>query len=174
MSFYMKGITMFYLDNQVNLPWWAIALIVFASILIVLAIIALIISKARHEPFWPTYGNVTWLTFVGWELALISFIWAIICFVSIIFIPVGIQYLKVARLAFWPFGYSPRFRSLNGFKLAINIIWIIVAGWEQALVCFIAGAICCATIVLWPSGLQLFKFGRLVLMPLGSEIVKDN
>ena len=49
MSFYMKGITMFYLDNQVNLPWWAIALIVFASILIVLAIIALIISKVRHQ-----------------------------------------------------------------------------------------------------------------------------
>lgn len=156
-----------------GLPGWAIGLIIGGSVLLLLALISLIISKIRHEKFLPTFANVTWLVLIGWELALVCFIWAIICFVFIIFIPIGIQYLKVARLAFWPFGYSPRFKTLNGFKLAINIIWLILAGWEQALFCFFIGAICCLTIVLWPCGLQLFKFGRLVMMPLGTEIVKD-
>ena len=164
---------MFLENNNVSLPGWAIALIIVAAILLVLIVVSLIISKIRHEKFLPTFANVTWLCVIGWELAVIYFILAIICFIFIIFIPIGIQYLKLARLAFWPFGYSPRFKSLNGFKLAINIIWIIVAGWEQAVGCFILGGLCCITIVLWPCGLQLFKFGRLVLMPLGTEIVKD-
>lgn len=165
---------MFLENTNTSLPGWAIALIIAASVLLVLVIVSLIISKIRGEKFLPTFCNVCWLCLIGWELAVIYFFWAIICFVTIIFIPIGIQYLKLARLAFWPFGYSPRFRSLNGFKLVINIIWIIISGWEQAVICFIAGAICCVTIVLWPCGLQLFKFGRLVLMPLGTEIVKDN
>ena len=165
---------MFLESNGTSLPSWAIALIIAGAVLLVLIIISLIVSKIRHEPFLQTFANVTWLALIGWELALMCFIMGIICFIFIIFIPVGFQYFKAARLAFWPFGFTPRFRSLNGFKLVINIIWIIIAGWEQALVCFIAGAICCITIVLWPCGLQLFKFGRLVLMPLGTEIVKNN
>ena len=160
--------------SGMSLPNWAIALIIAGSVLLVLIIISLIVSKIRHEKFLPTFANVTWLLLIGWELALMCFIAAIICFIWIIFIPIGIQYLKAARLAFWPFGFSPRFKSLNGFKLVINIIWIIIGGWEQALFCFILGAFCCLTIILWPCGLQLFKFGRLVLMPLGTEIVKDN
>ena len=163
-----------FLDNtNTSLPSWAIALIIVASVFLFIALISIPISKIRHEKYLPTFANVTWLLLIGWEFAVISFIWAILCFITIIFIPVGLQYLKVARLAFWPFGFSPRFRSLNGFKLVINIIWIILAGWEQALACFLLGAICCITIILWPCGLQLFKFGRLVLMPLGTEIVKD-
>ena len=163
-----------FLDNtNTSLPSWAIALIIVASVFLFIALISIPISKIRHEKYLPTFANVTWLLLIGWEFAVISFIWAILCFITIIFIPVGLQYLKVARLAFWPFGFSPRFRSLNGFKLVINIVWIILAGLEQALACFLLGAICCVTIILWPCGLQLFKFGRLVLMPLGTEIVKD-
>ena len=165
---------MFLENTNTSLPGWAIGLIIGASVLIVLIIVSLIISKVRHEKFLPTFCNVVWLCLIGWELAIICFLWGIICCITILFIPVGLQYFKAARLAFWPFGYSPRFRSLNGFKLVINIIWIIIAGWEQAVMCFIAGAICCVTIVLWPCGLQLFKFGRLVLMPLGTEIVKND
>ena len=163
------------LDNSgTSLPGWAIGLIIGGSILLVLIIISLIVSAIRGEKFLPTFANVTWLALIGWEMAIIFFVWGIICCITIIFIPVGIQYFKAARLAFWPFGFSPRFRTLNGFKLVINIIWIIISGWEQAVICFVAGAICCITVVLWPCGLQLFKFGRLVLMPLGTEIVKND
>ena len=156
------------------LPGWAIALIVVASVILVLVIISLIVSKIRHEKFLPTFANVTWFVLIGWELAVILFIEGIFCFITILFIPIGIQYWKAARLAIWPFGFSPRFVSLNGFKMVINIIWIIFFGWEQALVCFFFGGLCCITVILWPCGLQLFKFGRLILMPLGTDIVKNN
>lgn len=163
-----------FLTNSNQLPSWAIALIIAGSIILSLVIIAIIISVTTKQKFLPTLANVFWVALIGWILALIYFIAAIFAFITIIFIPIGIQYLKFVRLAIWPFGSSPRFTSLNGFKLVINIIWIIFAGWEQAVYCFVLGAICCLTIVLWPCGLQLFKFGRLVLMPLGTEIVKEN
>ena len=157
-----------------QLPPWAIILIVVGAVMLLLAIVALIISKVTGQKYLPTLGNVYWVCLIGWEMTIIYFLIAIICFVTILFIPVGIQYLKFARLALWPYGFKPAFTSLNGFKLFVNIVWLIFAGWEQALSLYILGGICCITIILWPCGLQLFKFARLTLMPLGTEIVKIN
>ena len=157
-----------------SFPIWALVLIIVASVMIVLALVALIISKATGQKYWPTLGNVYWVTLIGWEMTIVYFIAGALCFISIIFIPIGFQYFKFARLAIWPYGYKPVFTSLNGFKLFVNIVWMIFFGWEGALSAYILGGICCITIILWPCGLQLFKFGRLMLMPLGSEIVKIN
>ena len=55
----------------------------------------------------------------------------------------------------------------------VNILWIIIGGWENALACFISGALMCCTIILIPCGLQMFKFARLMFMPLGTTIEKD-
>ena len=153
-----------------KIPNWAIGLIIAAVVVVILVILALLISLATHKKFLPTLGNVFWAVFIGWEAALIYLIEGVICCIVIIFIPIGLQFFKLARLAIWPFGYKPVFTSLNGFKLFLNIVWIIIGGWENAVVCFIAGGICCVTVVLIPCGLQLFKFGRLVLLPLGSSI----
>ena len=150
-----------------------IPIIVVVLIVIIDLILAVIFYKSFDLTFIKCFSNFLWATFVGWELALYYFFSGVICFISIIFIPVGFQLFKLGRLALWPFGYSPRFTSLNGFKLVVNILWAIFVGWENALACFISGALMCCTIILIPCGLQMFKFARLILLPLGTSIEKD-
>lgn len=136
-------------------------------------ILAVIFYKQMGLTFIKCFSNFLWATFVGWELAFYYLLAGVGCFISIIFIPIGFQFFKLARLALWPFGYSPKFTSLNGFKLVLNIIWIIIGGWENAAGCFLLGILLCCTIIFIPCGLQMFKFARLVIMPLGTSIEKD-
>lgn len=149
-----------------------IPVFVAVGVLILIFLIAIPISKKTNQKYMNVVANLLWVIFVGWELAIIFGLVGVICCVTILFIPIGLQYFKLTRLAIWPFGYKPDFTKLNGFKLALNIIWLILAGWEMAATMFIFGAVCCITIVLIPCGLQLFKFGRLVIMPLGTTIEK--
>lgn len=160
-------------NGNFSFPGWALALIIIFGIVITLVIAALLISLLTKQKFWHTLFNILWVVFAGWELAIIYCVAAIVCFISIIFIPIGLQFFKLARLALWPFGFSPKFTKLNGFKLVVNIIWAIFAGWEYAAAMFIYGGLCCITVVLIPVGLQLFKFGRLVFLPLGTTITKN-
>ena len=149
-----------------------IPIIVVGGILVLLLIIAGIIAGTKKVSFAKTFANLVWMVFIGWELALSYFIMGAICCVTILLIPAGLQFFKFARLAIWPFGYRPDFTKLNGFKLFVNIVWLILFGWELSVPMFVAGAICCATVILIPCGLQLFKFGRLTIMPLGTTIEK--
>ena len=161
-----------FLEFIQNVPPWVWAIVIGAVVIIVLLIVASIISKTSKQKFIKVFGNLLWMILVGWVLAIIYGLIGIVCFVTILFIPVGLQYFKLAKLAFWPFGYKPVFTKLNGFKMFVNIVWMILAGWEQAVLLFIVGGVMCVTIVFIPCGLQLFKFGRLVLMPLGTTIEK--
>ena len=51
-----------------------------------------------------TIGNVVWFIFAGVWLAIGHVISALVCFVTIIGIPFGIQHLKLASLALAPIG----------------------------------------------------------------------
>ena len=65
----------------------------------------IIISKSNFTIFeW--IRNIIWIIFGGLEIALISGILSIFCFITIIGIPFGIQLCKLAKLAFLPFGYK--------------------------------------------------------------------
>jgi uncharacterized membrane protein YccF (DUF307 family) len=49
-------------------------------------------------------GNVIWVIFLGWELALMHLALAILYFITIIGIPFGLQHFKFAKLSLLPFG----------------------------------------------------------------------
>jgi uncharacterized membrane protein YccF (DUF307 family) len=49
-------------------------------------------------------GNIVWLVFAGWWLALGHLIFALVLFITIIGIPFGWAHLKLAGLALWPIG----------------------------------------------------------------------
>lgn len=51
-----------------------------------------------------------------------------------------------------------------------NIIWLIVAGFWQALAWFFVGILWSITIVGIPIGRQCFKLARLSLCPFGKEV----
>ena len=149
---------------------WLIPVGIIVLAIIIVLIIASVIAKKTNQKYMNVLANLLWMVFVGWILALVFLLLGVVCCILILFIPVGLQYFKLARLAIWPFGYKPYFTKLNGFKMFLNVLWLILAGWEQAVALFIVGAILCVTILFIPCGLQLFKFARLVIMPLGTTI----
>ena len=51
-----------------------------------------------------TLGNIIWIVFGGFIIAIEYVIGSIALMVTIIGIPFGIQSLKIAELALWPFG----------------------------------------------------------------------
>ncbi len=52
--------------------------------------------------------NIIWLLFCGWELAVSSVVFGVICCITIIGIPFGLQHFKFAMLALMPFGTEIR------------------------------------------------------------------
>ena len=117
-----------------------------------------------------TVGNVLWILFGGAFLALLWFIAAIICFISIIGIPIGLQCLKFASFVLYPFGRVAEYSGKMGHFL-LNVLWILLFGWELALASVTVGLIWCVTIVGIPFGIQSIKFAQLAIMPFGTEIV---
>ena len=115
-------------------------------------------------------GNVLWMLFCGILLALLWFLFGLLWSVTIIGIPVGVQCFKFASLSFCPFGKDVRFGG-GILTTPVNILWLIISGWELALASTLNGIALCVTIVGIPWGLQCFKLARLAIMPFGAEII---
>ncbi|MCW3806737.1 YccF domain-containing protein [Plebeiibacterium marinum] len=117
-------------------------------------------------------GNIIWLIFGGFMVALEYLVASIILMVTIIGIPFGLQTLKLASLAFWPFGRetvaSPR--ADGCLSLFMNILWLLVGGIWIALSHVFWGLILCITIIGIPFGKQHFKLASIALTPFGREI----
>ena len=118
------------------------------------------------------FGNILWLIFGGIELAIISFIEGLICFVTIIFIPVGLQFFKVAKFFLWPMGKQVVPVNVNGFKTFVNVLYAIFGGWWHFLIYGLIGCIFCITIIGIPFGRQYFKLAKFIIMPLGHDFQK--
>jgi uncharacterized membrane protein YccF (DUF307 family) len=118
-------------------------------------------------------GNIVWLVFGGIIIALQYLVGSIILFVTIIGIPFGLQTLKMASLALWPFGRDTRVhaRSSGCLYILMNVIWLLTGGLWIALSHLLFGAILCITIIGIPFGLQHFKLTAIALSPFGRDIV---
>jgi len=115
-------------------------------------------------------GNIIWLLFGG---LIASILWAVaglILCVTIIGIPFGVQCFKIASFVLWPFGKEIELGNFGAGGLILNIVWIIIFGWEFAITHLVIGAIFCITIIGIPFGLQHFKFAQLGLIPFGAII----
>jgi uncharacterized membrane protein YccF (DUF307 family) len=118
-------------------------------------------------------GNLVWLIFGGIVIAVEYFIGSIILIITIVGIPFGIQTLKMASLALWPFGRTTRVdvRASGCLYILMNIIWLLTGGLWIALTHAIFGLILCITIIGIPFGLQHFKLTAIALSPFGRDIV---
>lgn len=115
------------------------------------------------------FGNLLWLLLGGFFCGIAWFIAGLLCCITIIGIPLGVQCFKFAKLAFFPFGKEIIYSESHG-SLLLNVIWLLILGWENAIACFIAGIVLTLTIIGIPFGKQFFKFGKLWLMPFGAKI----
>lgn len=118
--------------------------------------------------------NVLWLLFGGILTAIEYVVASLLLMVTIVGIPFGIQTLKMASLALWPFGKEVRSgsRSDGCLYILMNVVWILLGGIWICLSHLIFGAVLCITIIGIPFGLQHFKLAAVALMPFGKDIVE--
>ena len=118
-------------------------------------------------------GNIIWLVFGGIIISLEYFIASIVLIITIIGIPFGIQTLKLAVFALWPFGRKVvDSKSSSGcLSTIMNIIWILIGGIWIALSHLVFGIIFAITIIGIPFAKQHFKLAGLALTPFGKDIV---
>ena len=116
--------------------------------------------------------NIIWLVLCGFWMAIAYLLAALLMFILIITIPFGLQAVKMASFAFWPFGRTLVRRPDAGAPSAIgNVIWFLLAGWWLAIGHLITGVALCITIIGIPLGIANFKLIPVSLTPFGREIV---
>jgi uncharacterized membrane protein YccF (DUF307 family) len=116
--------------------------------------------------------NIIWFVLAGLWLAIGYAVAALVMFILIITIPFGLQALKLAGYALWPFGRSVVKREDAGAPSLIgNVIWLILAGWWLALGHLVTGILLAITIIGIPLALANFKLIPISLWPFGREIV---
>lgn len=119
------------------------------------------------------FGNLIWLVFGGILIFLEYLISSILLIVTIIGIPFGIQTLKLAVFALWPFGSKvvDSGSSSGCLSTIMNIIWILIGGIWIALSHLVFGILFAITIIGIPFAKQHFKLAGLALTPFGKNIV---
>jgi uncharacterized membrane protein YccF (DUF307 family) len=118
-------------------------------------------------------GNLIWLLLGGIVIAVEYFVASIILMITIVGIPFGIQTLKMAALALWPFGRDTRvhYRASGCLYILMNILWLLTGGLWIAATHAIFGILLSITIIGIPFGLQHFKLTAIALSPFGRDIV---
>lgn len=122
-----------------------------------------------------TLGNIIWIIFGGFMMAVEYFVAGFALCCTIIGIPFGLQVFKIGILALLPFGQTSVVEDGSRGCLAIfmNVIWILFAGIGIALSHLLWGLFFCITIIGIPFGRQHFKLMRVAFFPFGRTIVPD-
>lgn len=117
-------------------------------------------------------GNIIWLLFGGIITSIEYVISSLLLMVTIIGIPFGLQTLKLALLALWPFGSTVTDTGNPGgcLNVIMNVLWLIFGGFCICLTHLFFGLLLCITIIGIPFGKQHFKLAGLALTPFGKSI----
>ncbi len=119
-------------------------------------------------------GNIIWLIFGGLTSSLLWLVAGLLLCITIVGIPLGIQAFKLAGFVLWPFGKEITVGSFGVGGILGNIIWLLLCGWELAIVHLVTGLVYFITIIGIPFGWQHFKIAKLALLPFGAEIHHTN
>lgn len=116
--------------------------------------------------------NIIWLIFGGLISAVEYFISSLLLMVTIVGIPFGLQTMKLALVALWPFGTQIDSGGWPSGCLAgiMNVVWWFVGGFVIALNHLAWGVFFCITVIGIPFGMENFKLAYLALFPFGKTI----
>lgn len=115
-------------------------------------------------------GNIIWFICGGVVLGFGWLIAGLLCCLTIVGIPLGVQCFKFAELSFFPFGREIVYGG-GPVSLLANIVWLVCCGIPLATTSAVMGLLFCITIIGIPFGLQCFKLAKLALMPFGAKVV---
>ncbi|MEM9327144.1 MAG: YccF domain-containing protein [Bacteroidota bacterium] len=117
-------------------------------------------------------GNLIWVIFGGFFVALEYFIASIGLLITIVGIPFALQTFKLGILALWPFGKEIKSHEKGAGCLytLMNVIWILIGGIWICFTHLLFGIIFAITIIGLPFAQQHFKLATLALTPFGKHI----
>lgn len=117
-------------------------------------------------------GNIIWLIFGGFFSAVGLILGGLVMMLTIIGIPFGIQSIKLGFATLAPFGKKlERDEDEEGvLPLVLNLIWLVLFGWELALNHLFWGILLTITVVGAPWGKQHFKLIPMSMLPLGRSL----
>ncbi|CDA21773.1 putative uncharacterized protein [Bacteroides sp. CAG:144] len=118
-------------------------------------------------------GNIIWLVFGGFFIALEYLVSGFLLCCTIIGIPFGLQGFKIGLVALLPFSQTTVVEegSRSCLEIIMNVIWFFIGGIWIALSHLGWGLLFCITIVGIPFGIQHFKLMRVALFPFGRTVI---
>ena len=121
-------------------------------------------------------GNIIWLIFGGLLSGLGYILGGLILCLTIIGIPFGMQSIKLGIATFAPFGKElQEVENANScLRTLFNVVWIVLFGWEIAILHLVHAAILALTIIGIPFAYQHIKLVPLSLFPFGREFRTEN
>ncbi|TVP64107.1 MAG: YccF domain-containing protein [Leptolyngbya sp. LCM1.Bin17] len=117
-------------------------------------------------------GNIIWLIFGGLLTGLGYIIGGLLLCITIIGIPFGLQAIKLGWATMTPFGRKiiedPNPNST--INIILNVLWLLVVGWEIAVTHLVHAVILAITIIGLPFAKQHIKLIPLALLPFGRDL----
>lgn len=123
--------------------------------------------------------NILWFVFGGWIAGLMWLLGGAILAITIVGLPWAGAAFRIAGFAFWPFGkqivdrpdWTGREDGGTGcMGLALNIVWIVFAGWYIALAHVVIAAAEAVTIIGLPFAYKDLQLAWLALAPVGKTV----
>jgi uncharacterized membrane protein YccF (DUF307 family) len=117
-------------------------------------------------------GNIVWLIFGGLIAGLGYILGGLLTCLTIIGIPFGVQAMKIGVATFAPFGKQiVELPDANSpLRIILNVVWLILVGWEIAIAHAASALILAVTIIGIPFALQHLKLIPLALLPFGRAL----
>ncbi len=117
-------------------------------------------------------GNIIWLIFGGLLSGLFYIFGGFLLCLTVVGIPFGVQSIKLGIATFAPFGKQVvQTGDASGcLKLFFDVLWIVLFGWEIALLHLIHAALLAITVIGIPFAVQHMKLVPVSLFPFGQEL----
>ena len=114
--------------------------------------------------------NILWAICGGFVTALEYLLAGLLCCLTIVGIPFGVQCFKIAGLALFPFGKDFTTAGSSVLSFPFNVLWLVCAGiW--IFLSHVALALSLAvTVIGLPFAWQHLKLAMLALMPFGVTV----
>jgi len=115
--------------------------------------------------------NILWVIFGGGFITAIEYVLAgLVCCLTIVGIPFGMQCFKIAGVALFPFGKDITNDKSGAGSFLLNVIWVIFAGIWIFLTHVTLALGLAVTIVGIPFAFQHLKLGMLAFAPFGVRV----
>jgi uncharacterized membrane protein YccF (DUF307 family) len=119
-------------------------------------------------------GNLLWVVLGGLITSVLWVVAGILMSITVIGIPLGMQCFKIAGFVLWPFGRRIELGDFGVGGLLLNILWIVLLGWELAIAHLFFAALLAITVVGIPFALQHVKLAKLAFLPFGARVVSRH